>query len=211
MRKLGIRRCLITGVLLFVPLWLTYVILRFVFTTLAGVTEPLLRGVLDWPEWALLAVSALLSLVMIYLLGWLGSWVFGRRLIRLFDRLLDRIPLVQTIYGGVRKLLAVLETSPDQPPPRVVLVDRPDDGVKVVGLVTRFVTDAATGQEYAAVYLPSTPNPTAGTLELVSLDRVQPSDMSVDEAMSFVVSGGAFSPARFMPKPERPEQAEGAR
>jgi uncharacterized membrane protein len=203
MRKLGIRRYLIAGVLLFVPLWLTYVILRFVFTTLAGLTEPLLRGVLDWPEWALLAVSALLSLVLIYLLGWLGSWVFGKRLIRLFDRLVERIPLVQTVYGGVRKLLAVLQPSPDQPRQKVVLVERPDDGVKVIGLVTRILTDTATGEEYAAVYLPSTPNPTAGTLELVSLDHVHPSDMSVDEAMSFVVSGGTVSPARFVEKPER--------
>lgn len=209
MRKLGIRRYLLAGILLFVPLWLTYVVLRFVFTTLAGLTEPLLRGVLDWPEWALLAVSALLSLVLIYLLGWLASWVLGRRLIHLFDRVLERIPLVQTIYGGVRKLLAVLQTSPDQPQQRVVLVDRPDDGVKVVGLVTRVLTDTATGEEYAAVYLPSTPNPTAGTLELVSLDRVHPSDMSVDEAMSFVVSGGTVSPARFVPKPEQPERAVG--
>jgi uncharacterized membrane protein len=203
MHRLGLRRYLIAGILVFLPLWLTYVIVKFIFTILAGVSEPLLRGVLDWPQWALLAVSAILTLLLIYLLGWLASWVFGKRLIHLFDRLLERVPLVQTIYGGARKLLSVLQTSPDQSQ-RVVLVERPDDGVKMVGLVTRFLTDTTTGEDYAAVYLPSTPNPTAGTLELVSLDYVHPSHMSMDEAMSFIVSGGTVSPARFVEKTDPP-------
>jgi uncharacterized membrane protein len=203
MHKLGIRRYLIAGVLLFLPLWLTYVIGKFIVITLAGITRPVVRGLFDWPDWAVLAVSALLSVVLIYLLGWLGSWVFGKRLIRLFDRLVDRIPLVQTVYGGARKLLAVLQTPSDQAEQRVVLVERPDDGVKVIGLVTRMLTDTTTGEEYAAVYLPSTPNPAAGTLELVSLDNVHPSNMTVDEAMSFVVSGGAVSPARFTEKTQQ--------
>jgi uncharacterized membrane protein len=204
MQKLGIRRNLIAGILVFVPLWLTYVIAKFIFTILAGVTQPLLHGVLDWPQWALTTVGALLTLVLIYLLGWFGSWVFGNRLIHLFHRLVERIPLVQTIYGGARKLLSVLQTSPDQQQ-RVVLVERPDDGVKMVGLVTRVLTDTTTGQDYAAVYLPSTPNPTAGTLELVSLEFVHPSHMTMDEAMSFIVSGGTVSPARFVEKTDAPQ------
>lgn len=202
MQKLGLRRYFITGVLVFVPLWLTYVVLKLVFTILAGVTEPLLSGVLDWPRWALLAVSALLTLVLIYLLGVLGSWVLGNRLIDLFHRLVERIPLVQTVYGGARRLLSLLQTTPDQQQ-RVVLVERPDDGVRMIGLVTRVLTDTTDGKDYAAVYLPSTPNPTAGTLELVSLEFVHPAQMTMDEAMSFVVSGGTVSPARFVEKTDR--------
>jgi uncharacterized membrane protein len=203
MHKLGLRRYFITGVLVFVPLWLTYVVLKLVFTILAGVTEPLLSGVLDWPRWALLAVSALLTLVLIYLLGMFGSWVLGNRLIDLFHRLVERIPLVQTIYGGVRRLLSLLQTGPDKQQ-RVVLVERPDEGVRVVGLVTRVLTDTATGQDFAAVYLPSTPNPTSGTLELVSLEFVHPTQMTMDEAMSFVVSGGTVTPSRFVEKTDQP-------
>jgi uncharacterized membrane protein len=209
MHRLGLRRYLIAGILVFLPLWLTYVIVRFIFTILAGVTEPLLRGVLDWPQWALLAVSALLTLVLIYMLGWLASWVLGNRLIHLFHELVERIPLVQTVYGGARKLLGILQTSPDQPQ-RVVLVERPDDGVKMVGLVTRILTDTATGRDYAAVYLPSTPNPTSGTLELVSLEFVHPSHMSMDEAMSFIVSGGTVNPARFVEKTDPPAATDPA-
>lgn len=198
MHKLGLQRYLTTGVLLVVPLWLTYVIAKLVFTTLAGVTEPVLR-LLDWPDWVRQLVGGVLTILLIYLVGWLGSRVLGRQLINLMDRVLDRIPLVQTIYGGIRKLLDVMQTSPGGSQ-RVVLVERPGDGVKVIGLLTRVLTDTETGAEYAVVYLPSTPNPTSGTLELVDLDRVHATDISMDQATRFVVSGGTLSPDRFAEK-----------
>ncbi len=198
MHKLGIRRYLVAGILLFLPIWLTWIVVRFVFTTLASVSEPLLR-VIGWPgtlDWLLVIVGALLTLLLIYLLGWFGTRVFGKRLLRAFDRLVARIPLVQTIYGGTKKLLNVVQTSPEQAQ-RVVLVDFPHQGMKAVGLVTRVLTDTVTGEEYAAVYVPTTPNPTSGFLELVPVAQVHPSDMSIDEAMSFIISGGAINPARF--------------
>lgn len=198
MRRLNLQRYLVTGVLLLLPLWLTYLVLRFVFTTLAGISAPLVRAVADLPEWALLLVSGVLTLLLLYLLGWFGSWVFGRRLIHYFDSLVTRIPLVQSIYGGAKKLLNVLQSSPDQAQ-RVVLVEFPHPGMKAVGLVTRVLTDQVTGEQYAAVYVPTTPNPTSGFLELVPLDRVHPSDMSLDEAMTFIISGGAINPQRFTP------------
>lgn len=203
MRLLGtlhIRRYLVTGLLLVLPLWLTYVLAKFVFTVLAGVTEPLVRGLLDWPEWALLVVSGLLTLVLVYLIGWLGSRVFGDRLLRLFHRLVERIPLVQTVYRAVRRLVEVLQSSPDRPQ-RVVMFEDPP-GTMTIGLVTRMLSDTTTGGDYAAVYVPSTPNPAAGIVHLVPLADLHPSHMTVDEAMSFVASGGIVHPARFVEKPE---------
>jgi uncharacterized membrane protein len=198
MHKLGIRRYLAAGSLLFLPIWLTWIVVRFVFNTLASVSAPLLRAT-GWPDrldWLLVIVGAVLTLLLIYLLGWFGTRVFGRRLLRTFDRLVERIPLVQTIYGGTKKLLNVVQTSPEQAQ-RVVLVEFPHPGMKAVGLVTRVLTDTATGEEYAAVYVPTTPNPTSGFLELVPIADVHPSDMTMDEAMSFIISGGAINPERF--------------
>jgi uncharacterized membrane protein len=198
MHKLGIRRYLIAGVLLFLPIWLTWIVVRLVFTTLASVSEPVLR-VVGWPddlEWLLVIVGALLTLLLIYLLGWFGTRVFGKRLLRRFDLVVARVPLVQAIYGGTKKLLNVVQTSPEQAQ-RVVLIEFPRPGMKAVGLVTRVLTDTVTGEEYAAVYVPTTPNPTSGFLELVPVADVHPSDMSIDEAMSFIISGGAINPARF--------------
>ncbi len=199
MHKLGIRGYLVTGVLLFLPIWLTWIVVRFVFTTLASVSEPLLRA-MGWPDnldWLLVVVGALVTVVLIYLLGWFGTRVLGKRLLDGFDRVVARIPLVQTVYGGIKKLIDVVQSSPDQAQ-RVVLVDFPHRDMKAIGLVTRVLTDTVTGEEYAAVYVPTTPNPTSGFLELVPIAHVHPSDMSMDEAMSFIISGGAINPARFV-------------
>jgi uncharacterized membrane protein len=206
MRRLGIRRYLTTGILLLLPIWLTWIVLRFLFNLLSSVTAPLLRAV-GWPDtldWLLVIVGALVTLVLIYLLGWLGSMVVGARLLGAFDRLMERVPLVKSIYGGTKKLLNVIQGSPGQAQ-RVVLVGFPHQGMKAVALVTRTLTDTVTGEQYAAVYVPTTPNPTSGFLQLVPVADVHPSDMSIDEAMSFIISGGAINPQRFAPAEQTPD------
>jgi uncharacterized membrane protein len=104
-----------------------------------------------------------------------------------------RVPLASTIYGSARKLLDILQTQPDGTQ-RVVLIDFPHDQMKSVGFVTRVIRDQVTGRELAAVYVPTTPNPTSGYLEIVPIEKVTPTDWTVDQAMSFIISGGAVAP-----------------
>jgi len=134
-----------------------------------------------------------LNLLALYLLGWLANRVIGQRLLETFDGLLARIPLVQTIYGGTKKLMAVLQQKPSGVQ-RVVLIDFPRQGMKVVGFVTRVMTEEGTGREMAAVYIPTTPNPTGGYLEVVPVDELTPTDWTMDQAMAFIISGGAVAP-----------------
>jgi uncharacterized membrane protein len=100
---------------------------------------------------------------------------------------------VQTIYGGTKKLMAVLQNKPSGVQ-RVVLVDFPRRGMKVVGLVTRVMSEEGSGREMAAVYIPTTPNPTGGYLEVVPVDELTPTDWTMDQAMAFIISGGAVAP-----------------
>jgi uncharacterized membrane protein len=130
---------------------------------------------------------------VLYVLGWLANRVIGQRLIDGFDTLLARIPLVQTIYGGTKKLMAVLQQKPSGVQ-RVVLIDFPRRGMKVVGFVTRVMTEEGTGREMAAVYIPTTPNPTGGYLEVVAVEELTPTDWTMDQAMAFIISGGAVAP-----------------
>jgi len=134
-----------------------------------------------------------LTLAALYLVGLLASRVVGKRLIGAFDAVLNRIPLVQTIYGGTKKLMSVLQNQPGGLQ-RVVLVDFPRDGMKVVGFVTRVMVEERTGREIAAVYIPTTPNPTGGYLELVPVEELTPTDWTMDQAMAFIISGGAVAP-----------------
>jgi uncharacterized membrane protein len=203
MKRLAIRRHLLAGLLILLPVWLTALAVRWAFETLSAVSEPVVRPALTYLSdltglslgWLVVVTGALLTLLVIYFVGFLGERVLGARLHRGLDRLVARVPLVGTVYGGVRKLLAALQGTPDKAQ-RVVFV-RSARGGTSVGFVTRTLVDAATGQEYAAVFVPTTPNPTSGSLELVPVEDVRPSDITVDEAMSFILSGGAVAPERF--------------
>jgi uncharacterized membrane protein len=125
--------------------------------------------------------------------GALARWVIGQRLLKGVEALIDRIPLARTVYGSARQLLDLLQTKPDGTQ-RVVLIDFPHRDMKSVGFVTRVLKDERTGADLAAVYVPTTPNPTSGYLELVPVDQLTPTSWTVDEAMSFIISGGAVSP-----------------
>jgi len=143
-------------------------------------------------DWVVSILAFILTLVALYLLGWLSTRVIGRRILGRVDRLLERLPLVHTIYGGVKKLMTLMRNKPGGTQ-RVVLIDFPSPQLKSVGFVTRTFIDAA-GREIAAVYVPTTPNPTGGYLELVPTERLIATDWSMDQAMAFIVSGGAVGP-----------------
>ena len=120
--------------------------------------------------------------------------VIGQRALKLFESWLNRIPLAQTVYGGAKQLLEAMRNTPDGLQ-RVVLIDFPSPEMKTVGLVTRTMRDTLTGEELAAVYVPTTPNPTSGYLEIVPVSLLTPTDWTVDQAMAFIISGGAKAPA----------------
>jgi uncharacterized membrane protein len=94
----------------------------------------------------------------------------------------------------VKKLITVLGDQPKGNVQRVVLINFPSSEMKTVGLVTRTMRDKTTGRELAAVYVPTTPNPTSGYLEIVPIENVVSTDWTMDEAMAFIVSGGAIAP-----------------
>jgi uncharacterized membrane protein len=202
---LHVKRYLITGLLAFIPVWITWVVFKFVFTLLAGVGAPLVTGIIELiglgapdaarllqRDWIDSILAFILTILALYLLGWLSTHVLGRRILGTFDKLLERLPLVHTIYGGVKKLMTLMRNKPGGTQ-RVVLIDFPSPQLKSIGFVTRTFIDAG-GREIAAVYVPTTPNPTGGYLELVPTDRLVATDWSMDQAMAFIVSGGAVGP-----------------
>ena len=201
------QKTFLTGLLTLLPIWLTWVVIKFVFVLLSDTSRPLIGpllhnfatthdgwGWLDDP-WVQTVLALLATLGVIVLSGLMARRVVGQRLLRWFEALVGRIPLASTIYGSARKLLDILQTQPDGTQ-RVVLIDFPHNQMKSVGFVTRVLRDETTGAELAAVYVPTTPNPTSGYLEIVPMDKLIPTDWTVDQAMTFIISGGAVSPER---------------
>ncbi|MEJ5330829.1 MAG: DUF502 domain-containing protein [Desulfobaccales bacterium] len=197
---------LMAGVVTAIPLLITWWVVRFIVTLLRDFGGPAVSwlhlALRPWsPEaarlllhpWFESVLAVILAVVGFYLLGWGATRVVGRRLLATLDALVHRIPLVSTVYGAVQKFLAVLQQKPDGVD-RVVLIDFPSPEMKTVGFVTRTLVDAATGRQLAAVYVPTTPNPTSGYLEIVPLEKVISTDWTMDEAMTFIMSGGAVAP-----------------
>lgn len=200
------RRYLVTGVVTVIPLWITWVVFKFSFDQLSRFGMPWVQALAKYirpdapaiaqfllEDWFQYLLAVVLTLGSIVLLGWITTRVIGRRIVQAVEAFLNRVPIVRSVYGSSRKLISALQRKPDGTQ-RVVLIAFPTNEMRTVGLVTRTLTDTETGEELAAVYVPTTPNPTSGYLEIVPVADLVATDWTMDEAMTFIVSGGAVAP-----------------
>lgn len=199
-------RFILVGFFTVAPLWVTWVVFDFVIGMLARAGRPLLhaaaRGVRGFSpamaSWMLESgferiVAFLIVLFALYGVGVFATFLIGRQLISWFEALMDRLPFVQTVYGGTRRLLQSLRTPPAAGQ-RVALIPFPNERMKTVGMVMRTLRDSDTGGELAVVYVPTAPNPTSGYIEIVPIKEIVFVEWSIEEAMTFVMTGGATSP-----------------
>ena len=205
--SLHIKRNLIAGILTIIPLWITWLVFEFLLKQLTVLGAPWANGIskaierynptiAQWfyQPWFQSSLAIVTTLALLYFLGWLANRVLGRKVLGLFDRIMNRIPIVQNVYGSVKKLLGALSQKPEGLQ-RVVLIGFPSPELKTVGFVTHTFKDASTGEDLAAVYVPTTPNPTSGYLEIVPTSKLTSTSWTMDEAMTFIISGGAVAPA----------------
>lgn len=189
-----------------IPLWVTWLVFKFIFVQLSDLGRPGIvaiaratrnENLTQWllEPWFQSFLAIIVTLLLLYMLGLFASKVIGRRILGFFDHIMHRIPVVQTIYGAVSKLIGVLQSKPDNVQ-RVVLIAFPNPQMRTVGFVTRVIRDEKTDQELAVVYVPTTPNPTSGYMEIVPLEDLISTDWTMDEAMTFILSAGAVSPER---------------
>jgi uncharacterized membrane protein len=207
--KFGMRNAqknILAGVLVLIPLLATWLVFEFLLNTLSRLGRPgastfftaIYRSSPELAEWLFTpwveyVIAVVLTLLVLYLLGWATTHVLGRRMLAWFEALLERVPLVNTIYGSIKMLLAAFQTKPEGVE-RVVLIDFPSPQMKTIGFVTRTLIDEASGQELAVVYVPTSPNPTSGYIEIVPVAEVISTDWTLDEAMQFVITAGTTAP-----------------
>ncbi|MGB6192413.1 MAG: DUF502 domain-containing protein, partial [Terracidiphilus sp.] len=195
-------RNVLAGVITIGPLLITWLVFSFVLGNLARAGLPAvhaLSGELpkQWlaQPWAPPVLAVLLTLVVLYLVGRITSLVIGRQVFNLFEAVLERLPFVAKVYSAVRQLLDTMMANKETSQ-RVVLVDFPMAGNKSIGFLTRTLVDSSTGQELAAVLLPNAINPTSAFLQVLPLDRVVETDLTMEQAMSMLLTGGAVAPER---------------
>ena len=196
----GLQRNILAGIITIGPLFVTYLIFSFLLGALAKAGLPLVQLFATifpriWlrQPWLQSVLAILLTLVLLYVVGRVTSLVIGKQAFGLFESILERLPFVAKVYTSVRQLLdsmmAKKETSQ-----RVVLVDFPIAGQKSIGFLTRTMSDAATGLPLAAVLVPNAINPTSAFLQILPIDRVIETDLTMEQAMSMVMTGGAAGP-----------------
>ena len=194
-----LRRYFLSGILVIVPLIITYMVLRFLFTKVDGLLSPFIAGLIDYKVPGL-GVAA--TIILIFLAGLLTANVIGSRLFKIWEIFLIKTPLVRTIYGSSKQLIEAITTSDKDSFKQVVLVEFPAKGMFCLGFLTQEIKtnfgDEPT--DLIAVFIPSTPTPFTGFTLLFHREKVTPLEMTMEQGVKFFVSGGITAPEIFYRK-----------
>lgn len=197
--RVRVRRYLIAGLVIWVPILVTVLVVRFILELMDNVLlllPPALR-----PE-TLFGVhipgtGALVALVLLLLTGLLVSNMMGRSLVRLWEDLLNRIPFIRAIYGGVKSFSSTILSTSSKAFKKVLLIEYPRKGIWTIAFQTAAEVPwlrTASSEPQVCVFVPTTPNPTAGFILLLPRSEVVELDMSIDEAMKLVITLGVVVP-----------------
>ena len=198
------KKYFVTGLLIWIPLSITFMLLASIINTLDRILLWIPEG---WQPKAFLGldipgVGVAITLLIILATGLIGANVFGQRVVRLWESFLSRIPVVKSIYYSVKQVSDTLFSSSSHAFRKALLVQYPRTGAWTIAFLTgKPGGDAAQhlSGDYISVYVPTTPNPTSGFFLMVPREDVVELDMSVDEALKYIISMGVVSPVKRVP------------
>lgn len=205
--KSNVRRRLLSGILLLMPFGVTLLVMRWLFQWVAGFIRPIITFIISklsqvpvieavpdiYITVSVATLSIVVLLVLLYLVGVIGQFVIGKRLIKVGETLLMRIPLVRTIYTATKQVAQAVSLPDSAALKSVVLVEFPRPGFKAVGFLTGYIEDSA-GKKFCKVLIPTTPNPTTGFFEIIPIEDVVETTLTVEEAFKMIISGGIVAP-----------------
>jgi uncharacterized membrane protein len=193
------KRYLIAGLIVWVPLGITIWVLAFLINTLDQILLVLPESVR--PDTVLgfhmPGLGVVLSAAILLLTGVIAANFAGARLISLWEALLSRIPFVKSIYSGVKQVSDTLLSDSSYAFRKALLVEFPYPGSWTIAFLTGAPAAAVTkflDEEYVSVYVPTTPNPTSGYFVMLPKSHVHELDMTVDEALKYIISMGVVAP-----------------
>lgn len=194
-----LRRYVIAGLLVWVPLVITVVVIR----ALVGfMDQSLLLLPPEWRPEALLGypipgLGLVLTVTIVFVTGLLAANIFGRRIVSAWESLLARIPLVRSIYSAVKQVAETLFAANGEAFRKVLLIEYPRRGIWTLAFQTGTATQEIqqrTEAEVITVFVPTTPNPTSGFIMMLPRNEVMELSMTVEEALKLVVSLGVVGP-----------------
>ncbi len=198
-----LRNTFIAGLLTILPIFVTFFMLGFLFKKIDSLSQPLVQQLLsqlpflEYKGNTIPGLGIMLTILVVFFTGLFVTNVMGRKLMGLGERILEKIPLVRSIYGASKQFLQAVSLSSQDSFSKVVLIEYPRKGIYSVGFVTCDSTgepQRVTDEDMINIFIPTTPNPTSGMFIMVPKDSIIPMSMTVEEGIKLVVSGGMVTP-----------------
>lgn len=189
----ALRLHFVSGVLIVVPVILTYIVLKFLFESIDGILQPVLVKLFGYSVYGLGVVTTIMLIIMA---GILTRNFIGARLYRVGDSIMVRMPIIRPIYSAAKQLLEAVTMPSMNSFKEVTLIEYPRRGAYALGFISNRIKFNANGElkTYASIFIPSTPTPVSGMVIMVPEDEAIPLKMTVEEGVKFLVSGGVASP-----------------
>ncbi|MDG2398851.1 MAG: DUF502 domain-containing protein [Candidatus Marinimicrobia bacterium] len=181
----SIKRRIFAGLLAIVPIAVTFWILKLLFTFFDGFAAPILKSIgIEIP-----GLGIILTLVIVFLLGLLVTNVLGKTLFKWGERILAKLPIVNTIYKTIKQITSAFSGSTVKSFQQVIFMQYPRIGLWTMCFVTN-ESQNETGEEFYHVFVPTTPNPTSGVFIIVPKKDVVHPNISVEDGLKAIISGG---------------------
>ncbi|MCF6158975.1 MAG: DUF502 domain-containing protein [wastewater metagenome] len=200
--KRNVRKRMLTGLLLILPIYVTFFVVKFLFGFVGGLLSPIIKKIFlfhgispktHFDEFVITFLGIILTFMTLYFIGIFAANFVGKAIINYFESLLTKTPIVRNIYSSVKQIIHSISLPGKQAFKRVVLVDFPKEGTKSIGFITS-TTEYNGEKKMVSIFIPTTPNPTTGFLILAPEDTVTDTNLTVEEAFKILFSGGVLTP-----------------
>ena len=199
-----IRNTFLAGLLVALPISLTIFILSFLFRSLDTLSPVfthwlILLGAPLPQGYQIPFLGVVMTFVIIFLVGAVTTNIFGKKLLHLWEEIIEKIPFVRRIYKGTKQVVSSFATMDTKSFTKVILIEFPRKGAHAIGFVTgqtRGEIKHLTSDNHLKVFVPTTPNPTSGFIIFAEPSEFIELDMTIEEGIKFVISGGIVSPEK---------------
>ncbi len=202
--KKNSRRKLIAGLLVVFPIFITFYVIKFLFTVIGGILSPVVIKTVGFfgfspnskiDEFVITSVAFVLTFVTLYFIGVIATNFFGKLIIRFFEAIVNNVPIIKNVYTSSKRIVEIISLPSRQSFKRVVIIEYPRAGIKAFAFVTGGIK-TEDGTELTSLFIPTTPNPTSGFLVYLREEDITETDLNIEEGMKLIVSGGILVPER---------------
>jgi uncharacterized membrane protein len=197
--KHKLRNIFITGLLVTLPIMITFFFIRVLFRMIDNLLGPTVNGILTTMglHFIIPGMGFILTILIIFAVGLASTNVLGKKIFERFEIFLDNIPMVKSIYSGAKQVIHTIATAKKAAFSRVVLVQFPRNGIYSVGFITSEAqgeVQDVTEEDVINVFVPTVPNPTTGFLLMVPKEDITYLNMSIEDGIKLIMSGGIVTP-----------------